>query len=192
MWQGTSRDFRKRRAAKPILHCSLGLTASPLPPRGNAEYDEPSLMLHALYMRPGTDIDEVTITTRPRTDIVMLTLAPHSGHKIQVNASSFTVNDFECLQINTGNWPSERVHCELQNDELLWVVEHFDDEHCTTPNEATPRVSRTATGCYFFEEYNHSYNDQCNSNRTATISAFLGPECSEPMPVTAVNLKPED
>lgn len=124
---------------------------------------------------------------------------PHMGHKLQINASAFTVNDFECLQLDTGNWPSERVHCELRpsndGDDLArydFVVEHFDDEHCQEPNAEIPIVRHTASGCYFFEGYNHSYNDVCHTNRTLTVSAFYGPGCLNPMPVTAVNILPED
>jgi hypothetical protein len=139
---------------------------------------------------------------------------PHMGHKLQINASAFTVNDFECLQLDTGNWPSERVHCELlpsfreningvensndsDNDDddvarYSFVVEHFDDEHCQEPNADNPIVRHTASGCYYFEGYNHSYNDLCHMNRTLTVSAFYGPGCRNPMPVTAVNIVPED
>ena len=126
---------------------------------------------------------------------------PHMGHKLQINASAFTVNDFECLQIDTGNWPSERVHCELRpsagdiDDDVArydFVVEHFDDEYCQNPNAENPTVRHTASGCFYFEGYNHSYNDLCHKNRTLTVSAFYGPGCLTPMPVTAVNLLPED
>jgi len=133
---------------------------------------------------------------------------PHRGRKLQINASTFTVNDFECLQLDTGNWPSERVHCELQksfenvegtnedyDDDVArydFVVEHFDDDNCEHPNADNPIVRHTASGCYFFEAYNHSYNDLCHMNRTLTISAFYGPGCLIPMPVTAVNVLPED
>ena len=116
---------------------------------------------------------------------------PHSGHKVQHNASSFTVNDFECMQIDTGDWPSERVHCELQDNVYVWIVEHFDDKHCMQPNKAKPIAQHTSTGCFYFAAYNHSYNDKCNQNRTVTVSAFFGAGCVKPMPVTAVNLKPE-
>merc|ERR1712183_1018182 len=129
------------------------------------------------------------------------------------NASSFTDNDFECLQLDTGNWPSERVHCELldnnnnnnnnnkddddDNDDgtdaarYVFVVEHFDDTNCTISNAKNPIVRHVASGCYFFEKYNHSYNDVCNTNRTLTVSAFYGPGCLSPMPVTATNILPE-
>ena len=133
---------------------------------------------------------------------------PHSGHKLQINASAFTVNDFECLQIDTGTWPSERVHCELRkssedvngtngdydDDVAVYdiVVEHFDDDNCQEPNAENPVVRRAASGCYYFEAYNHSYNDVCHMNRTLTISAFDGPGCLTPMPNTAVNVLPED
>ena len=126
---------------------------------------------------------------------------PHRGHKLQINASTFTVNDFECLQLDTGNWPSERVHCELrpsaddESDDVSrydFVVEHFDDKDCQKPNAGNPTVRHTASGCFFFEAYNHSYNDLCHANRTLTISAFYGPGCLTPMPVTAVNVLPED
>lgn len=118
---------------------------------------------------------------------------PHSGHKHQINASAFTVNDFECLQIDTGDWPSERVHCELRPDGAYdWVVEHFDDGGCQRQNKANPGVRHKATGCYFYSSYNHSYNDRCHPNRTVTVSAFRGPACMEPLPVTAVNLLPEE
>ena len=125
---------------------------------------------------------------------------PHMGHKIQINASAFTVNDFECLQIDTGNWPSERVHCELVQSDDDWddvaryefVVEHFDDDYCQIPNAKNPIVKHTASGCFYFEGYNHSYNDVCHGNRTLTVSAFYGPGCLIPMPVTATNLIPED
>ena len=125
---------------------------------------------------------------------------PHMGHKLQLNASAFTVNDFECLQLDTGDWPSERVHCELRppgddDDNIVhydFVVEHFDDEYCQKPNTDHPSVRHTASGCFYFEGYNHSYNDKCHTNRTFTVSAFFGPGCLTPMPVTAVNLLPED
>ncbi len=125
---------------------------------------------------------------------------PHMGHKLQINASAFTVNDFECLQIDTGNWPSERVHCELVQSDDDWndvaryefVVEHFDDFYCKIPNTEKPIVRHTASGCFYFEGYNHSYNDVCHGNRTLTVSAFDGPGCQQPMPVTATNLIPED
>lgn len=129
---------------------------------------------------------------------------PHRGHKLQINASAFTVNDYECLQLDTKNWPSERVHCELRpskretingGDDVArydFVVEHFDDDHCQEPNAKNPIVRHTASGCFFFEGYNHSYNDLCHMNRTLTVSAFYGPECLNPMPVTAVNIVPEE
>jgi hypothetical protein len=134
---------------------------------------------------------------------------PHRGHKLQINASAFTVNDYECLQLDTKNWPSERVHCELRpskqetvhggdgdgNDDVArydFVVEHFDDEHCQEPNAENPIVRHTTSGCFFFEGYNHSYNDLCHMNRTLTVSAFYGPGCLHPMPVTAVNVAPEE
>ena len=117
---------------------------------------------------------------------------PRVGHKLQLNASAFTVNDYECLQIDTGDWPSERVHCELRPDDTYdWIVEHFDDAHCERLNRRTPSVQHTTSGCFFFGEYNHSYNDNCHPNRTLTVSAFFGPGCVEPMPVTAVNLPAE-
>ena len=127
---------------------------------------------------------------------------PHMGHKLQINASAFTVNDFECLQLDTSDWPSERVHCELRpaeddhdDDDIAhydFVVEHFDDEYCQQLNTDNPSVRHTASGCFYFEGYNHSYNDKCHTNRTFTVSAFFGPGCLTPMPVTAVNLLPED
>eukprot|EP00536_Pseudo-nitzschia_multiseries_P000269 jgi/Psemu1/600/gm1.600_g len=145
---------------------------------------------------------------------------PHMGHKLQLNASAFTANDFECLQLDTGNWPSERVHCELlpsatndnksENDHethnyetnndydndyaarYAFVVEHFDDGDCRQRNRDNPVVRHTASGCYYYEAYNHSYHDLCHSNRTFTVSAFVGPGCLVPLPVTAVNLLPED
>lgn len=131
---------------------------------------------------------------------------PHMGHKLQINASAFTVNDFECLQLDTGNWPSERVHCELRpsvgdensiNDgddaaQYDFVVEHFDDKNCQVPNAENPIVRHTASGCYYFDAYDHSYNDVCHRNRTLTVSAFYGQGCLTPMPVTAVNILPED
>ena len=127
---------------------------------------------------------------------------PHRGHKIQLNSSAFTVNDYECLQLDTGNWPSERVHCELlassgdtNGDDVArynFVVEHFDDKNCQDQNADNPIVRHTASGCYYFEAYNHSYNDICHTNRTLTVSAFYGPGCMSPMPVTAVNVLPED
>lgn len=134
---------------------------------------------------------------------------PHMGYKLQINTSAFTVNDYECVQLDTGTWPSERVHCELlrsttnddttdddtKNDDTanyVIVVEHFDDIHCTKSNPTNPRVHHAAAGCYYFEQYNHSYNDVCHSNRTLTLSAFYGPGCVVPMPVTALNLLPED
>ena len=54
MWVGPirqplSNSTSPEGAAKPT-YFSLGPTASPLPPRGNEEYDEPSLMLYALCM----------------------------------------------------------------------------------------------------------------------------------------------
>lgn len=127
---------------------------------------------------------------------------PHMGHKLQINASAFTVNDFECLQLDTSDWPSERVHCELRpaeddhdDDDIAhydFVVEHFDDEYCQQLNTDNPSVRHTASGCFYFEGYNHSYNDKCHINRTFTVSAFFGPGCLTPMPVTSVNLLPED
>ncbi|GFH49737.1 hypothetical protein CTEN210_06213 [Chaetoceros tenuissimus] len=77
---------------------------------------------------------------------------PHMGHKLQINSSAFTANDFECLQLDTGNWPSERVHCELQaGSEFIYdfVVEHFDDVHCQKPNAKLPVVIQ----CIQFEAY---------------------------------------
>ena len=122
---------------------------------------------------------------------IAMAVMPHSGAKIQHNASSYTVNDYECMQIDTHDWPSERVHCELRDNTYVWIVEHFDDLQCTRPNKAKPTAEHTSTGCFYFTAYNHSYNDKCNGNRTATVSAFYGPGCIDPMPVTAVNLKPE-
>ena len=126
---------------------------------------------------------------------------PHMGRKLQINASAFTANDYECLQLDTGNWPSERVHCELKpgvdtdtDTDLLYdfVVEHFDDEHCQHPNEKLPTVRHTSSGCFYYEKYNHSYHDLCHMNRTFTVSAFEGVGCLVPLNVTAVNLLPED
>ena len=128
---------------------------------------------------------------------------PHMGHKLQINASAFTANDYECLQLDTGNWPSERVHCELKpgvdtdadaDTDLLYdfVVEHFDDEYCQHPNEKLPTVRHTSSGCFYYEKYNHSYHDLCHMNRTFTVSAFEGVGCLVPLNVTAVNLLPED
>jgi len=145
---------------------------------------------------------------------------PHRGHQLRINASAFTANDFECLQLDTKNWPSERVHCELvaaaaaelasigtdaidsdsnidsnnNNDDVAryeFVVEHFDDDRCRHPNARNPTTRHTASGCFYFETYNHSYNDLCHTNRTFTVSAFYGPGCATPMPVTAVNLPVE-
>eukprot|EP00751_Fragilariopsis_kerguelensis_P037257 CAMPEP_0170956542 /NCGR_PEP_ID=MMETSP0735-20130129/34059_1 /TAXON_ID=186038 /ORGANISM="Fragilariopsis kerguelensis, Strain L26-C5" /LENGTH=268 /DNA_ID=CAMNT_0011369069 /DNA_START=55 /DNA_END=861 /DNA_ORIENTATION=- len=137
-------------------------------------------------------------------------LMPLPGHKIQLNASAFTVNDFECLQLDTKIWPSERVHCELRPPrpptatavagednnnknniaQYDFVVEHFDDPYCKISNTNNPSVRHTASGCYNFVKSNHSYNDVCHPNRTFTISAFDGLGCMSPMPVTAVNLLP--
>ena len=39
---------------------------------------------------------------------------PQPGHKIQHAPNVLTVNDYECLVLDTHAWPSERVHCELQ------------------------------------------------------------------------------
>lgn len=114
---------------------------------------------------------------------------PLPRHKIQHAPNVLTVNDYECLVLDTHAWPSERVHCELQdNGSYLWVVEHFDDDRCTMPNAALPRITH-GTDCFFFST-NHSYRDVCNQNRTATISAWLGPGCRTPMPLTATNLAP--
>jgi len=142
----------------------------------------------------------------PLVDDVNKPPHPHRGHKLQINASAFTVNDFECLQLDTGNWPSERVHCELRpslgddngendGDDVTrydFVVEHFDDENCKEHNAENPVVRHPASGCYYFVGYNHSYNDICHVNRTLTVSAFYGPDCLTPMPVTAENILPED
>mmetsp|Transcript_3960 Transcript_3960/g.5538 ORF Transcript_3960/g.5538 Transcript_3960/m.5538 type:complete len:254 (-) Transcript_3960:193-954(-) len=125
---------------------------------------------------------------------------PHVGHKLQINASAFTANDYDCLQLDTGNWPSERVHCELSNIEIYgetdllydFVVEHFDDEYCQQPNEKLPTVRHTSSGCFYYEKYNHSYHDLCHMNRTFTVSAFEGEGCLVPLNATAVNLLPED
>ena len=121
---------------------------------------------------------------------------PSPGHKAQLNESAFTVNDYECLQILVNSrlrlWPSERVHCELRSDgDYDWVVEHFDDPHCKQPNADNPGVRHRAVGCFFYSEYNNSYNDACQQNRTVTISAFDGAGCDVPMPVTATNLQPQ-
>ena len=114
---------------------------------------------------------------------------PLPGHKIQAGPNILTVNDFECLNLDTHAWPSERVHCELQHDgKYLWVVEHFDDFNCTVPNARLPVITH-GTECYYFPT-NHSYRDTCNENRTLTISAWLGPGCRIPMPLTATNLAP--
>lgn len=121
---------------------------------------------------------------------------PSKGHKFQINASALTVNDFECVQLDSGKWPSERVHCELASlydgePTYDFVVEHFDDEQCQKPNPGNPVIRHTSSGCVYYEAYNHSYNDLCHTNRTFTISAFYGQGCLDPMPVTAVNLPPE-
>ena len=120
---------------------------------------------------------------------------PSPGHKLQLNASSFTVNDFECLEIVVDRrrlWSSERVHCELRKDgNYDWVVEHFDDPSCTRPDSKNPGVRHPAVGCYYYSAYNQSYNDACQPNRTVTISAFYGAGCVDPMPVTATNLQPQ-
>ena len=147
-------------------------------------------------------LDHDPMSLRPRPP------HPHMGYKLQLITSSFTVNDYECLQLDTGLWPSKRVHCELfrtttntdANEDMkkddtahyVVVVEHFDDSHGTKPNQTNPTVHHAAAGCYYFAQYNQSYNDICHSNRTLTISAFYGPRCVTPMPATAVNLLPED
>ena len=114
---------------------------------------------------------------------------PLPGHKIQTGPNILTVNDFECLRLDTYAWPSERVHCELQEDETwLWIVEHFDDLNCTVPNVALPVITH-GTDCFYFAT-NHSYRDTCNANRTLTISAWHGAGCRVPMPLTAMNLPP--
>ena len=53
-----------------------------------------------------------------------------------------------------------------------------------TPN---CRVITHGTDCFYFST-NHSYRDTCNANRTATVSAWHGPGCIEPMALTATNL----
>ena len=112
---------------------------------------------------------------------------PLPGHKIQHAPNVFTVNDYECLVLDTHAWPSERVHCELQSDgSWLWVVEHFDDAECRVPNAELPVITH-GTDCFYFST-NHSYRDTCNANRTATVSAWHGPGCIEPMALTATNL----
>mmetsp|Transcript_20001 Transcript_20001/g.46751 ORF Transcript_20001/g.46751 Transcript_20001/m.46751 type:complete len:557 (+) Transcript_20001:1986-3656(+) len=73
-----------------------------------------------------------------------------------------------------------------------FVVEHFDDDACTVPNAQNRVVRHTASGCFYYEAYNHSYHDLCHPNRTFTVSAFEGPGCLLPLPVTATNLLPED
>ena len=78
---------------------------------------------------------------------------PLPGHKIQTGPNILTVNDFECLRLDTYAWPSERVHCELQEDETwLWIVEHFDDLNCTVPNVALPVITHGTdrSGCFYF------------------------------------------
>jgi hypothetical protein len=96
------------------------------------------------------------------------------------------------MQIDTGDWPSERIHCELRSDGTTdFVVDHFDDPHCQQHNRENPSVTHTAAGCFFFPSSNHSYNDKCHSNGTFTISAFFGSGCLTPMPVTATNLLDE-
>ena len=113
---------------------------------------------------------------------------PLPGHKIQHAPNVFTVNDYECLVLDTHAWPSERVHCELQSDgSWLWVVEHFDDSECKIPNANLPVITH-GTDCFYFST-NHSYRDTCNANRTATVSAWHGPGCIEPMALTATNLE---
>ena len=94
--------------------------------------------------------------------------------------------------MSTHAWPSERVHCELRADGAYdWVVEHFDDPDCMKPNAELPVVRHAAIGCFFYSSFNQSYNDACQANRTVTIWAFRGAGCLNPMPVTAMNLKPE-
>ena len=113
---------------------------------------------------------------------------PQPGHKIQHAPNVFTVNDYECLVLDTHAWPSERVHCELQSDgSWLWVVEHIDDAECRVPNAELPVITH-GTDCFYFST-NHSYRDTCNENRTATVSAWHGPGCIEPMALTATNLE---
>ena len=117
---------------------------------------------------------------------------PKLGYKLQLNASRFTVNDYQCMEMSTKAWPSERVHCELRADGAYdWVVEHFDDPECTKPNAKLPVIRHINRGCFYYATFNQSYNDECQANRTVTVSAFSGPGCLEPMPVTAMNLKPE-
>merc|ERR1711956_60876 len=112
----------------------------------------------------------------------------HLGHKLQVNASTFTVRNFTCLVLTTGLWPSERPHCELHEDGTYdFVIEHFDDGNCKTPHGDVP-VHHVVSGCYFFEKHNQSYNDLCHVNGTLTVSAFRGPCCVEPLPITPTNL----
>ena len=82
---------------------------------------------------------------------------PLPGHKIQHAPNVFTVNDYECLVLDTHAWPSERVHCELQADgSWLWVVEHFDDSEWV-PNAELPVITH-GTDCFYFST-NHSYRD---------------------------------
>ena len=120
---------------------------------------------------------------------------PSPGHKLQLNATSFSVNDFECLELLVDHrrlWASERVHCELRRDgDYDWVVEHFDDPNCTRPNHQNPGVRHRAVGCFFYSAFNNSFNDACQPDRTVTISAFFGAGCVYPMPITATNLEPQ-
>ena len=108
------------------------------------------------------------------------------GSKVQLNVSAFQVNEYECMVLT--EWPSERVHCELDNDfNTQWVVEHFEDAECKVKDRKLPVINHTASGCFYFPKTNHSYNDKCNSNGTITVSAFLGEGCMTPMPITPFN-----
>jgi hypothetical protein len=111
---------------------------------------------------------------------------PLPGQKLQHNISSFTVNAYECLQLP--DWPSERVHCEKNDDGTWnWIVEHFDDAFCTKPNPKSPVIHHVASGCVLFPKLNHSYNDKCHDDGTVTVSAFGAPGCMEPMPAVPSN-----
>lgn len=106
-------------------------------------------LLALLAWRQGTTTSEVAA----KRD-VDASFYPRPGHKLQVQPNAFTVNDWECMVLDTKLWPSERVHCELAPDETYrWVVEHFDDPNCTRLNKANPYAVH-GTGCFLFKQYN--------------------------------------
>ena len=89
-------------------------------------------------------------------------------------------------------WLSERVHCELRKADGATIG---SSSTLTTRNAQSLMQSFlsfvTSIVDAFIIKPSTNPTTTVAFNRTVTVSAFSGPGCLEPMPVTAMNLKPE-